>query len=215
MEIVLNDIEVRILGCLIEKEMTTPDYYPMTLNSLTNACNQKSNRDPVVSYDETTVEQGLNSLHGKGLAELVHAVGSRVHKFRHSLLYRFDLDRQETAVLCELMLRGPQTTGEIRARAGRMAEFGSIEKAEEIITGLTEHGEPLVVRLPREPGKKESRYMHLLSGQPEISVSKSSVETQHMQAEDERLRRLEEELASVRDDLGALKQAFAEFKAQF
>src|SRR5512137_2739269 len=120
MDIVLSDVEARVLGCLIEKEMTTPEYYPLSLNALTAACNQKSNRSPVVAYDETTVAEKLDGLRQKGLAAKMQAPGSRVAKYLHAMLDRFDLSRQELAVLCELMLRGPQTSGELRSRAERL-----------------------------------------------------------------------------------------------
>src|SRR5512143_1209423 len=138
MDIFLNDIEVRILACLIEKEMTTPEYYPLSLNSLTNACNQKSNRNPVVSYDEPVVANGLVSLQEKGLVRKTLTSGSRVTKFMHAVLDRFDLSRQEMAVLCELMLRGPQTAGEVRSRAERMAVIESMDDVESILQGLAE-----------------------------------------------------------------------------
>lgn len=164
MDIVLDDREVRILGCLMEKEMTTPEYYPLSLNALTNACNQKSNRNPVVSFDENTVAEGLDSLKQKGLARETHTAGSRVTKYLHELLSRYDLATPEMAVLCELMLRGPQTLGELRSNAGRMSAFENLSDVQETVRGLTEHVPPLAVKLSREPGRKEPRYMHLLSG---------------------------------------------------
>jgi uncharacterized protein YceH (UPF0502 family) len=207
----LSDVEVRVLGSLIEKELSTPEYYPLSLNVLTNACNQKTNRDPVVSYDEAAVERALNSLREKGLGRLIYASGSRVAKYGHSLLDRFDLSREETAVLCELMLRGPQTPGEIRARSGRMAVLGEIGKVENILSGLAETAEPLVARLPKEAGRKENRYVHLFSGQPEMTDEK----TDEGPAQDEaaRLTRLEQEVSELRREVEDLKKAFSELRS--
>ena len=164
MDIVLNDSEVRIIACLIEKELTTPEYYPLSLNSLMNACNQKSNRNPVVSYDETEVTQGLGSLQEKGLVRKTLMSGDRVSKYLHALLDRFDLSGKEMAILCELMLRGTQTVGEIRSHTERMSAFESLEEVENTLRGLAEHDPPLTLRMPRETGRKECRYMHLFSG---------------------------------------------------
>lgn len=160
MDIVLNDNEVRILACLIEKELTTPEYYPLSLNSLTNACNQKSNRNPVVSYDETDVVRGLGSLEEKGFVRKTLTSGDRVSKYLHTILDRFDLSRKEMAILCELMLRGPQTVGEVRSHAERMSSFESLEEVESTLQGLAEHDPPLTLKMPRETGRKECRYMH-------------------------------------------------------
>ena len=164
MDIVLDETEVRILGCLIEKEMTTPEYYPLSLNSLTNACNQKSNRNPITSYEETSVLGGLDSLQEKGLARKTHTAGSRVPKYLHSLLDKFDLSRQEMAILCELLLRGPQTVGELRTHAERMSPFEGLEEVEKNLQGLLDYDTALAVKLPRETGRKECRYMHLFAG---------------------------------------------------
>ena len=150
MDMVLNDIEVRILGCLIEKEITTPDYYPLTLNSLLNACNQKSNRSPVVSYEETSVVRGLDSLQEKGLSEKIYKSDSRVPKYQHLFIRKFDLSRREVAVLCVLMLRGPQTTGEIRGRSDRMYKFDGLNEVEEVLNGLMDKEQPMLIMLPRQ-----------------------------------------------------------------
>jgi len=220
MEITLNEVESRVLGCLIEKEITTPDYYPLTLNALTNACNQKSNRNPVVSYDDITVVQGLDALSEKGLAKKVFAVGSRVQKYQHAFLDKFDLCRREVAVLCELMVRGPQTAGELRTHAGRMYEFKGLEEVDEVLQGLMEHEGPMVIKLPRQAGRKEQRYMHLFSGQPEIQETEKTtapMEAAALQgkAENERIAKLEEELAMLRKEFDEMKQAFNDFKSQF
>jgi len=216
MDILLDDTEVRILGCLVEKELTTPEYYPLSLNSLTNACNQKSNRSPIVSFDEADVAQGLERLQERGLARKTLTAGSRVAKYLHTILDRFDLSRQEIAVICELMLRGPQTMGEIRTHAERMSPFEGLEDVEKNLQALMDYDPALVIRLPRETGRKEWRYMHLFSGMPSHNLSevftKPAVPQLTMQ---ERIGRLEEETVRLRSEMEELKQAFAEFKSQF
>lgn len=217
MDIVLDETETRILGSLIEKEITTPEYYPLSLNSLTNACNQKSNRNPVAAYEEAAVEQGLERLQSKGLVRKTFSAGSRVQKYLHLLFDRFDLSKQETAALCELMLRGPQTAGELRSRADRMAAFESLEKMDETLRGLMEHDPALVIQLPREAGRKERRFMHLLSGEqyttgaaePGGDSSSQAISTA------ERITGMEEEIEKLRSEIKELKEAFAEFKSQF
>ncbi len=218
MDVFLDDTEVRILGCLIEKEMTTPEYYPLSLNALTNACSQKSNRNPVVSYDENVVAHGLKNLTEKGFARETHTAGSRVSKYLHTVLDRYDLSQKEMAVLCEIMLRGPQTVGELRTRAERMSKFENLEDVDLILKGLMEHDPPLVIKLPREAGRKECRHMHLLSGS--VSAEKTA---NALPAEPgvpdvpayERIIKLEEETARLRSEIEELKQSFAEFKSQF
>jgi len=213
MDIVLNESEVRILGCLIEKEMTTPEYYPLSSNSLTNACNQKSNRDPVLIYEEAVVSQGLDSLQEKGLARKTHTAGSRVPKYLHTVLDKFDLSGQEMAILCELMLRGPQTVGEIRTHAERMSPFHSLEEVEKNLRALIDYDPALAIKLPRESGRKECRYMHLFSGgiMQDLPVGSAA----YRSPAEERISRLEEETARLRNELEDLKQTFAEFKSQF
>lgn len=213
MDIVLNETEVRILGCLIEKEMTTPEYYPLSLNSLTNACNQKSNRDPVIFHEEAVVSQGLDSLQEKGLARKTHTAGSRVPKYLHTVLDKFDLSGQEMAILCELMLRGPQTMGEIRTHADRMSPLHSLEEVEKNLQALLNYDPALAIKLPRESGRKECRYMHLFSGS--IMQDLPAGPAAYQSTAEERISRLEEETARLRDDLEDLKQTFAEFKSQF
>ena len=219
MDIILSDIEVRILGCLIEKEITTPDYYPLTLNALTNACNQKSNRHPVVSYEDTTVVRGLDSLREKGLAEKILKADSRVPKYQHTFRQKFNLPNEHVAVLCELMLRGPQTVGEIRNRADRMHNFGGLNEVEEILNRLMEKEPPLVVKLPRQIGRKESRFAHLLSGEPELREEEQTIPeetaTIRVRAENERIARLEDEFANLRREFDTLKEEFISLKSQF
>ncbi len=215
MDIVLSDSEVRILACLIEKEMTTPEYYPLSLNSLTNACNQKSNRNPVVSYDETHVASGLGSLQEKGLVRKTLTPGDRVPKYLHAILDRFDLSRQEMAVLCELMLRGPQTVGEVRSHTERLSIFETPEEVENTLRGLSEHDPPLTLKMPREPGRKERRYMHLFLGGVETLHDFSTEPAAIQMSSQEGIKKLEEEIAGMRSELEELKRAFAEFKSQF
>ncbi len=216
----LNQTEVRVLGALIEKELTTPEYYPMTLNALTNACNQKSNREPVVSYDEKTVVRTIESLREKGLALMVTGAGSRVPKYRHTFARRFQLDEKEVAVLCVLMLRGPQTVGEVRGRSARLFEFKDLEEAEQTLRGLASRGDgPYVKQLPRQPGRKEARYAHLFSGEPEIPEeayeARPETARQAVAAENDRITKLETELETVRQELAELRQQFDSFRQQF
>ena len=215
MDIILNDNEVRILACLIEKEMTTPEYYPLSLNSLTNACNQKSNRNPVVSYDEIAVSRGLDSLQEKGLIRKTFTSGSRVTKFLHATLDRFDLSRQEMAIFCELMLRGPQTVGELRAHTERMSAFESLTQVEDTLQGLAEHDPPLTLKMSREAGRKECRYMHLLLGGVETLHDFNADPAEIEISSDEKIKKLEDEIVTMRSELEELKRAFSEFKAQF
>jgi uncharacterized protein len=213
MDILLDQIETRILGCLIEKESTTPEYYPLSLNALTNACNQKSNRNPVLLLDEMAVQKGIESLKQKGLVRETHAAGSRVTKYLHEVLSRFDLSRHDMAILCELLLRGPQTPGELRSNAGRMAPFETLQEVEETLRALMEHDPQLAVKLSREPGRKESRYMHLFSG--EIIPEKRATEESAVFQQPDVFTELKEEVARLRTELQELKKAFEEFKSQF
>src|SRR4051794_25451333 len=159
MALTLDHVEVRILGCLIEKDITTPEYYPLTLNALVNACNQKSNRDPVVSWDEDLVAEGVDSLHVKKLLGRLTGGGNRVPKYNHRLQEVLNLGRREIAVVCELMLRGAQTIGELRDRASRMHKFTDTDEVVSCLTRLQEHPSgPLVMQLPRQAGQKEARY---------------------------------------------------------
>ncbi|MBF0329583.1 MAG: YceH family protein [Nitrospirae bacterium] len=219
MDFMLNDIEARVLGCLIEKEKTTPDYYPLTLNSLCVACNQKSNRHPVVTYEETTVVRGLDGLRDKHLAEKVHLVDSRLPKYRHLMQKKLELSEAETAILCELLLRGPQTTGELRGRADRMHSFSSIDEVETVMKGLEERDAPLIIKLPRQVGQKERRYIHLLCGEPLDSVSTAELPeedaTKKVRDEGSRISRLESEISQIRADIDQLKKTFDDWRKQF
>jgi uncharacterized protein YceH (UPF0502 family) len=212
MDLSLDAEEVRVLGALLEKEVTTPEYYPLSLNALLNACNQKSNREPVVNFDEDTIERVLYTLRDKGLLVNITGAGSRVPKYGHRLSEKLNLGRREMAILCELMVRGPQTLGELRTRAERMHHFDDLAEVESVLDRMPE----LVTRLPRRPGEKEARYAHLLSGPPAPPASA------HEQAADsaapprsDRLTLLEAEVAQLRRELEDLKQQFAGFQKQF
>ncbi|HZV82475.1 MAG TPA: YceH family protein [Geobacteraceae bacterium] len=216
MNLPLSAIEARILGALIEKELTTPEYYPLTLNSLTNACNQKSNRDPVMSLEEVDLVRALDKLRMKGVARQ-SAEGGRVPKYCHSLGEK--LPPPELAILAELLLRGPQTLGELRSRAERMSPFADLAAVEETLRELEEFSPPLVVLLPRQPGQKEQRYAHLLSGEPQLPVAERQAppETARLKVmeEDERIGALENEVAALRAEVAELKKTVEEFKSQF
>src|SRR5215203_2670943 len=161
----LTETEVRILGSLIEKQLTTPEYYPLTLNALVAACNQKTNREPVTAYGEQTVSSTLEDLRDKNLAYVFYGSTSRVPKYKHMLPQVYELEPSETAVLCVLMLRGPQTIAEIRERTGRLYDFRDLNDVNETLEGLMKREEPLITRLERAPGQKEARYAQLLCGE--------------------------------------------------
>jgi len=204
-----------VLGALIEKEITTPDYYPLSLNALVNACNQKSNRYPVMALDEGAVRGALDALNQKGLAGATSTAESRVTKFEHRIQEVFNFTRGETALLCELMLRGPQTVGELRSRAERMHRFLDLESLEATLQKLAEREPPLVKKLPRAPGTKEPRYAHLLAGdQPEWIAAAPDAATVATRPDD-RVTILESEVAELREQIAALQQQFADFKKQF
>lgn len=214
-DLVLDSEEVRVLGSLIEKEIATPEYYPMTLNALVNACNQRSSREPVVDYDEATVERALESLRAKKLAAVVTGAGLRVPKHRELFSEALNLGRREVAILCVLMLRGHQTAGELRDRAGRLYAFSDIEEVDACLQRLIDRDPPLVARLPRRPGTKEPRYAHLLSGAAETAEPGAAETSAPPQRPTDRIATLEEEIARLRGDLDALRREFAEFRSQF
>jgi uncharacterized protein len=215
--IVLNEMEARVLGALLEKEITTPDYYPLSLNSLVNACNQKSNRDPVMNVDEDSVRDALRTLQDNSLARSVSAVDSRVTKYEHRLQEAFNFDRREAALFCELLLRGPQTTGELRMRAERMHPFDDLSEAQSALQRLMNREPPLVKVLARQPGTKESRYIHLLSGDVK-RVSSTDGREVPAALEGEKMdgfSRMSSEMAELRRDVADLKKQFAAFRKQF
>jgi uncharacterized protein YceH (UPF0502 family) len=222
--ILLNEVECRVLGSLIEKEITTPEYYPLSLNALVSACNQKSNRDPAMSLDEAAVRQALHSLDGESLVRSVSASDSRVTKYEHRLQEAFNFYRHETAILCVLLLRGPQTPGELRGRAERMHPFDDLSAVQSSLQHLMKREPPLVKVLPRQPGTKEARYAHLLSGDVEAFETKPEVEASATtsSADGERILHLEKEVAALRNEaaefqkeIADLRQQFAQFKKQF
>jgi len=208
MEIALNltPAEVRVLGALIEKDMTTPEYYPLSLNALTNACNQKNNRDPIVAYDDTTVREGLEGLQRREMARPARGL-SRVDKYEHSLGEVFNFGRGEMAVIAALLLRGSQTLAEIHTRTERMHEFGDQDALETCLRKLGEHDPPLLVKLPKQPGWRDVRYTHLFSGEPALPAA-AAVAPVAPQMEESRLDRLERELAELRQQFEAFKKSF-------
>ena len=210
MDLLLHPVEIRVLGALLEKETTTPEYYPLSLNALVNACNQKSNRDPVVQFDEALVEEALQSLRDKGLLLTKSGAGSRVVKYGHRISEKLNLGRRELAILCELMLRGPQTLGELRSRCERMHRFDDVSEIESVIEKQTD----LITKLDRRPGEKESRYAHLLSGPPAAEAEASAGMPATITRSD-RIDALEAELGEIRTELEDLKRQMAEFKRQF
>jgi hypothetical protein len=213
----LDEVEVRVLGSLLEKEITTPDYYPLSLNSLLNACNQKSNRDPVMALDESVVVEALDNLNEKGLAGPSTSADSRVPKYAHRLQEVFNFDRRKTAVLCVLLLRGPQTPGELRGRSERMYRFDDPAAVESTLHHLMEREPPLVKKLPRQPGTKESRYAHLLAGDVEgwIAPAEAPPVAATAGQVEQRLTRLETEVQSLRREITDLRQQLEDFRKQF
>ena len=211
----LSDVEVRVLGALIEKDITTPDYYPLSLNALVNACNQKNNRDPVMALDEDAVRAALDSLQVQRLAGPASGADSRVTKYEHRLQEVFNFDRREIAILCVLLLRGPQTPGELRGRAERMYRFEELEDVHATLDRLSQREPPLVAVLPRQPGTKESRYMHLLSGNAPVVEVTSARNVAGSSAGDARVAQLENEVAQLRSDVAEMREQLAAFRKQF
>ena len=215
----LNEFEVRVLSALVEKQLATPDYYPMTVNGLIQACNQKNQRDPVVAYDEPTVQRALNSLREKKLVYTFHGSEARTVKYGHVFPKGYDLDPEETAILCVLMLRGPQTPGELRTRTAHLHSFESLPQVETVLAALTSRPEPLVARLARLPNARESRYAHCLSGPVETEAPLDAPPPRTRGQEDTglalRCTRLEEEVAQLRAEVGRLTNLFEEFRRQF
>jgi uncharacterized protein YceH (UPF0502 family) len=219
MAILLSEIEVRILGSLIEKQITTPEYYPLTLNSLTLACNQKSNRHPVTGYAEGAVGDALETLRLKNLAYVFYGSTNRVPKYKHVVPEYFELNPPETALMCGLMLRGWQTPGELRGRTERLFNFTGLEQIDETLHTLAQRDTPLVRVLPRLPGQKESRWAHLLFGEiPESALAEAEQHSGRSASREgaaERIAAMETELASVRNELSTLREEFDAFRQQF
>ena len=215
MELLLNPIEVRVLGALVEKDITTPDYYPLSQNALVNACNQKNNRDPVMDLDEDVVRDALVGLQQRKLAGPAGGADSRVTKYEHRLQEAFNFTRGETAVLCVLLLRGPQTPGELRGRTERMFRFETLDDVQGTLQRLMQRDPPLAQILARQPGTKEARYVHLFSPPPEGGVPEPVHPAKVINNDNERLDRLESELVELRKEIDELKQQVASFRRQF
>jgi uncharacterized protein len=219
MDIILNDVETRVLGSLVEKDVTTPDYYPLSLNALVNACNQKNNRDPVMHLEEDAVQEALSTLQDKRLAGPTSSADSRVTKYEHRLQEAFNFTRGETAVLCVLLLRGPQTPGELRGRTERMHPFEDLTEVQSTLQRLMQRDPPLVRVLPRQPGTKESRYKHLLAGDvedaAEVAQSHSSAFVADNSHDADRITHLENVVSDLRKEVADLKQQLANFRKQF
>ena len=213
MDILINTTEARVLGSLIEKDITTPDYYPLSLNALVNACNQKNNREPVMSLGEEEVRTALGGLQSQRLAGPARGADSRVTKYEHRIQEVFNFTRAETALLCVLLLRGPQTPGELRGRSERMFHFEHLDDVQSGLQKLMDRTPPLVKMLPRQPGTKESRYAHLLCGDEfpnvELTVSPAITTTT---SDGQRIARLEEEIARLNGELESVKTQLAEFR---
>lgn len=217
MEIKLTENEIRVLGALIEKDITTPEYYPLSLNALVNACNQKSNRDPVMQLDDEAVRDALGGLQEQRMAGPARGADSRVTKYEQRLQEVFNFTRPEIAVLCVLLLRGPQTPGELRGRTERLHRFEALEDVQSALQKLMQRDPPLAKVLPRQPGTKESRYAHLLAGdvvEAEMPVHAATAVDRNL-ADAERIARLEEEVAEVRRELGEVKDQLERFRGQF
>ncbi len=220
MIVILTQIEARVLGSLIEKERSTPDYYPMTLNALTAACNQKSSRDPVMELDEKSVVRALDGLRDKRLMRRVTISGGRVAKYRHDIPAIYEFSPHAITVLCLLLLRGPQTVGELRTRSGRLCEFNSLVEVEETLQQLMEREDgPFVAKLPREVGRRERRYVHLFCGEVNIVenelIPPMEAATIEVRSEDKKVAELEHKVNNLNKELEDLKQQFIEFKKQF
>ena len=215
MDLQLNEVEARVLGALIEKDITTPDYYPLSLNALVNACNQKNNREPVMSLDENAVRDALESLQQRNLAGPASGADSRVTKYEHRLQEAFNFTRGETAIVCVLLLRGPQTPGELRGRTERMFRFETLDDVQSTLQRLMQREPPLAKILLRQPGTKEARYMQLFSGniqEADMPRIPASPVTEH---DNDRLSGLEEEVRDLRKEVADLKEQIATLRRQF
>ncbi len=212
----LSDVEVRVLGSLIEKDITTPDYYPLSLNALVNACNQKNNRDPVMTLDEDAVRTALESMQRQRLAGPASGADGRVMKYEHRLQEVFNFDRREIAILCVLLLRGAQTPGELRGRGERMYRFEALEDVLATLDRLSQREPPLVAVLQRQPGTKESRYMQLFSAGDAPAVEAAPLRASaSLSIDDDRVGQLESDLAEVKREIVEMKEQLAAFRRQF
>jgi uncharacterized protein len=214
--VILTEVETRVLGSLIEKDITTPDYYPLSLNALVNACNQKNNRDPVTTLTESEVRDALSTLGEKRMAGPAAGADSRVAKFEHRLQEVFNFDRREIAVVCVLLLRGAQTPGELRSRTERMYHFEALEDVVFTLDRLRQREPPLVAMLLRQPGTKESRYMHLFSGETAAAPwSTAAMTDRDPGSSPDRLSALEQEVARLRMEVSEVREQLASFRKQF
>ncbi len=211
----LNETEARVVGALIEKQLTTPEYYPLTLNALVAACNQKTNREPVVAYTEQDVQKSLDDLREKNLAYVFYGSTSRVPKYKHILDKVLELESSEIAVLCVLLLRGAQTLGELRERTGRLYEFSGLGEVNETLDNLSRRDEPLVLKLERQAGQKEVRYAHLLCGAVSAAIYTPKTPFVNSAAGNERIEKIEVEVAALRNEINELRQTFETFRKQF
>jgi uncharacterized protein YceH (UPF0502 family) len=211
-ELQLTEVEARVLGALVEKDITTPDYYPLSLNALVNACNQKSNREPVMDLEEDAVRAALSSLEEKHLAGPSSSADSRVAKYEHHLQEVVNFNRRETALLCVLLLRGPQTPGELRSRSERMHQFEDLSEVQSSLQRLMDREPPLVKQLPRQSGAREPRYAHLLSGEVATWIASPAAERE---PDTDRMTRLEQIIEQLQDEVAGLKQELANFRKQF
>jgi uncharacterized protein YceH (UPF0502 family) len=211
---VLSDVEARVLGSLIEKDITTPDYYPLSLNALVHACNQKNNRDPVMDLDEEAVRDAVNSLQEKRMAGPAAGADSRVTKYEQRLQEIFNFDRRETAVICVLLLRGPQTPGELRGRTERMHRFNDLEEVESTLDRLMQRDPALVRALARQPGTKETRYIHLFSGDRPTFASSDGDQAAGNSPPMDRVSRLETEITNLRNEIADLKERLANLEGR-
>lgn len=213
---ILSETEARIVGALVEKQLTTPEYYPLTLNALVNACNQKNNREPVVSYDEKIVTESLERLRDRNIVYVFYGSTSRVPKYKHMLPSIYELEPAEVAVICVMLLRGPQTLGELRTRTERLYEFGGLGEVQGTLDGLARRDDPLVVRLPVLPGQKEARFAHLLSGPVDVEALAALQATSYSRVSgSERIEKLEEDVEALKKEVEDLRETFAEFRKQF
>lgn len=214
---ILNETEARILGSLVEKQLTTPEYYPLTLNALVNACNQKNNREPVVSYHESIVNTAIEILRDRNLVYVFYGSTSRVPKYKHMLPTVYELEPSEVAVVAVMLLRGAQTLGELRTRTERLHNFSGLGEIQETLDGLARREDPLLVKLPIQPGQKEARFMHQLSGPIDVESFAAAVAVSHKRSsiDEERIVKLEEEVTSLRGEVDTLKETFEDFKKQF
>ncbi|MGE3465393.1 MAG: YceH family protein [Pyrinomonadaceae bacterium] len=212
----LTETEARIIGSLVEKQLTTPEYYPLTMNALVNACNQKNNRDPVVSFSESTVSSAIEGLRDRNIVYVYYGSTSRVPKYKHMLPTYFELEPAEVAVMAVMLLRGPQTLGELRTRTERMHGFSSLGEVQETLDGLMRREDPLVAKLPVLAGQKEARFAHLLSGEIDMDALAAHVAAPRRSSGDpERMEKLEAEVTALRGEIDELKATFEEFRKQF